>query len=129
MPLPEDARLMADGIEVPSTKNYMIDRNGTVYAYIEALDAAVESEILIACVADGQELPFCPDNASRPKVITLEAALKELERFYFSIGLGRIIEYTSPPAACPMLPGANSILFVYQVLFVGGNRSLARYFA
>ena len=75
MPLPEDARLMADGIEVTSTKNYMIDRNGTVYAYIEALDAAVESEMLIASTADGNELSFSIANACSQRIITYEKAL------------------------------------------------------
>ena len=59
MPLPEDARLMADGIEVPSTKNYMIDRNGNVYAYIAELDAVIESELLIAYASNGQGIHFC----------------------------------------------------------------------
>ena len=68
MPLPEDARLMADGIEVPSTKNYMIDRNGTVYAYIEALDAALESEIMFACTNGGHEIPFCPTTARNLRI-------------------------------------------------------------
>ena len=77
MPLPEDARLMADGIEVPSTKNYMIDRNGTVYAYIEALDAAVESEMLIACTADGNELFFSIANTCNQRIITYEEALMQ----------------------------------------------------
>ena len=76
MPLPENARLMADGIEVPSTKNYMIDRNGTVYAYIEALDAVVESEILIACAADGQEIKFCFTIAEKVKAIPYDAIIQ-----------------------------------------------------
>ena len=70
MPLPEDARLMADGIEVPSTKNYMIDRNGTVYAYIEALDAAVESEMLVACTTDGKNIPFISECSQRSKILS-----------------------------------------------------------
>lgn len=78
MPLPEHARLMADGIEIPSTKNYMIDRNCSIYAYIEALDAAVESEILIACTVDGQEVSFQPDRTCRLKIISCEEAINKL---------------------------------------------------
>lgn len=72
MPLPEDARLMADGIEVPSTKNYMIDCNVTVYAYIESLDAAVESEMLIACTSDGQATYFMKDDAKYIRILSYE---------------------------------------------------------
>lgn len=78
MPLSEDARLIADGIEVPSTKNYMIDRNGTVYAYIEVLDAAVESEMLIASTADGQEMCFIQNHARCFCVLSHEDALSLL---------------------------------------------------
>ena len=52
----EDARLLVNGHELSSVQSYMIDRSGTVHAYIEGLDAAVESEILIACDADGSEV-------------------------------------------------------------------------
>ena len=75
MPLPEDARLMADGIEVPSTKNYMIDRNGTVFAYIVKLDVAVESEILLPSTIDGKEIPFCSTNAKRRTIISYDGAI------------------------------------------------------
>lgn len=75
MPLPEDARLMADGTEVPSTKNYMIDRSGTVYAYIEALDAAVESEILIASTTGNQAISLFFHNAKRLRIISYEEAI------------------------------------------------------
>lgn len=64
MPLLEDARLMANGCELKSTKNYMIDRNSTEYAYIEALEAAVESQILIASTTDGQEVRFIQSRES-----------------------------------------------------------------
>lgn len=80
MPLPEDARLMANGIEVPSTKNYMIDRNGTVYAYIEALDAAVESEMMIACAATEQELSFVSRKAEQTRVISYEKARSHMKK-------------------------------------------------
>jgi len=80
MPLPEDARLMANGIEVPSTKNYMIDRNGNVYAYIDAISAAVESEMIIACTADGRYDQFISCVYKEVQVITLEEATMELLR-------------------------------------------------
>ena len=82
IPLPEDARLMADGIEVPFTKNYMIDRHGTIYAYIEALDAAVESEMLIASTAGNQAIFFFPYNAKRLSIISYEEATKNIESHF-----------------------------------------------
>jgi hypothetical protein len=93
MPLPEDARLMADGIEVPSTKNYMIDRNGTVYAYIEALDAAVESEILIASTTGNQAISFFPYNAKRLRTISYEEATKKHRESFF---VSKLIHNESP---------------------------------
>lgn len=72
MPLPEDARLMTNGYELKFTKNYMIDCYGTVYAYIEALDAAVESEMLIACGKGGKEVSFSLSKADQIQVITYD---------------------------------------------------------
>ena len=74
MPLPEDARIMVNGYELKSTKNYMIDRNGTVYAYVEALDAVVESEILIACNKEGKEVSFSLNKADQIQVISYDDA-------------------------------------------------------
>ena len=79
MPLPPDARLMADGIEIPSKKNYMIDRKGNVYAYIEALDAAVESEMMVACVANGKEVSFMLYSTYMKKIISYEEATANLK--------------------------------------------------
>lgn len=79
MRLPEDARLFVNGQELKSTQSYMVDRSGTVYAYIEGLDAAVESEILIACNADGQEVRFSYYKAERIRVISYEEAMSRLE--------------------------------------------------
>lgn len=72
MPLPDNARLMAGGIEIQSTKNYMIDRCGIVYAYIKALDAAVKSEMLIACDKEGKEVSFNLSKADQIQVITYD---------------------------------------------------------
>lgn len=50
----------------------MIDRNGTVYAYIEELNAAVESEMLIACTVNGAEISFCTDGAEKKTTLAYE---------------------------------------------------------
>ena len=75
MSLPADARLMAGGFEIPVTKNYMIDRCGTVYVYIDALDIAVESEFLIAYNAVGNGMPFNEDNVKALQVISYDEAI------------------------------------------------------
>lgn len=79
MRLPEDARLLINGHEMTSMRNYMIDRSGTVYVFIEELDAAVESETLIACDADGQEVRFSYLDAKQIPVISYEEAISRLE--------------------------------------------------
>ena len=53
----------------------MIDRNGTVYTYIEALDAAVESEMLIAGTSDGQETYFMQNDAKYICVLSYEESM------------------------------------------------------
>lgn len=79
MRLPEDARLLVNGHELSSVQSYMIDRSGTVYAYVEGLDAAVESEMLIACSADEQEVRFSDYDAERVRIISYEGAVSRLE--------------------------------------------------
>ena len=79
MRLPENARLLVNGHELSSAQSYMIDRSGTVYAYIEGLNAAVESEILIACDADGREVQFSHFEAERIRIISYEEAMTQLE--------------------------------------------------
>ena len=79
MRLPDDTRLLVNGHELKSAQSYMIDRSGTVYAYIEALGAAVESEILIACGADGQEVRFSYLDAEHIQVISYEEAMSQLK--------------------------------------------------
>lgn len=78
MLLPGDARLMASGYELKSTKNYMIDSYGIVYAYIETLDAAVESEILIAYSTEGKEVSFSLDKAKEVQVITYDDIMQKM---------------------------------------------------
>ena len=79
MRLPKDARLLINGYEIRTSRPYMIDRSGTVYAYMEGLDAAVASEIPIACDADGREVRFHEQDALHIRVISYEEALSRLE--------------------------------------------------
>lgn len=77
MRLPEDARLLVNGHELSSVQSYMIDRSGTVYAYIEGMDAAMESEMLIACNREGQEVQFWDDDAERIRIISYEDVINK----------------------------------------------------
>ena len=79
MPFPESARVSINGHELRSSQRYMIDRSGTVYAYIDGLGAAIESEILIACSADGHEVPFSYFNVEHVQVMTYEEAMSRLK--------------------------------------------------
>ena len=79
MRLPKDARLLINGYEIRTSRPYMIDRSGAVYAYMEGLDAAVASEILIACEADGREVQFIEQNAQYIYIISYEEAMNRLE--------------------------------------------------
>ncbi len=77
MKLPEDAVLLVNGKEYPSSLPYMIDRAGCVYTYIEALDSAVESEVF-ACDRNGYEIPFDAFRARMTKVISFEDVAAQL---------------------------------------------------
>ena len=76
--LPADARLMVGAHELRSSQRYLIDRSGAVYAYIESLNAAVESEILMACDTNGYEVQFRYSNAEHMPVLSYEEAMSKL---------------------------------------------------
>ena len=77
--LPDDARLLVGTHELRSSQRYLIDRSGAVYVYIDGLGAAIESEILIACSADGHEVPFSYLNVEHVQVMTYEEAMSRLK--------------------------------------------------
>ena len=76
--LPSDARLLAGVHEFRSSQRYLMDCSGAVYAYIESLNAAVESEILMACDTNGNEILFRYSNTEHMKVISYEEAMSTL---------------------------------------------------
>ena len=76
--LPGDARLLVGTHELRSSQRYLIDRSGAVYAYIDSLNAAVESEILMACDANGYEVQFRYSNTEHIPVISYEEAMSKL---------------------------------------------------
>lgn len=76
--LPGDARLLAGVHEFRSSQRYLMDRNGAIYVYMESLNAAVESEILMACDTNGNEILFRYSNTEYMKVISYEEAMSTL---------------------------------------------------
>lgn len=76
--LPGDARLLVGTHELRSSQRYLIDRSGVVYAYIDYLNAAVESEILMACDTNGYEVKFRYSNAEHMPVVSYEEAMGKL---------------------------------------------------
>ncbi len=78
MRLPEDTLLQSNGGEHTTETPYMVDRHGGIYAYIEALDAAVESDIFFACSRNGTEVEFRSSEAEMVKVMTYEDAMCKL---------------------------------------------------
>jgi hypothetical protein len=77
--LPGDTRLLAGTHELRSSQRYLIDRSGIVYAYIDYLNAAVESDILMACDINGYEVQFRYSNAEHIPVISYEEAMSRLK--------------------------------------------------
>ena len=82
MRLPEDTRLLINGHELISTRPYMMDPGGTVYTYIASLGVAVESEMLMACNADGKEIGFKDADAQWIRIVSYEEAIHQLKKAY-----------------------------------------------
>ncbi len=78
MRLPEDAVLLSSAGEYCMDQPYMIDRSGSVYAYIKVLDAVVESDIFFAPLRNGVEIKFSALEAEMVKVISYEDAISKL---------------------------------------------------
>lgn len=78
MPLPESARLVVNGCEVAYASRYLMDRQGNIYAYLDELDAAVESESVYACDENGEGIRFCVTDARRLQILTYETAMEQL---------------------------------------------------
>ncbi|MDD4510305.1 MAG: hypothetical protein PHY23_05330 [Oscillospiraceae bacterium] len=78
MPLPETARLILNGCELGRVSNYLMDRHGNVYAYLDELEAAVESENAFACDKDGKEIGFSLVEAKHLPILSFESAMEQL---------------------------------------------------
>lgn len=78
MPLPKTARVVVSGVEVDNGLDHFIDENGTVYDYLEEVDAVVPAEHTAAFAQDGMPLKFLTRAARRLRTLSLEEAMERL---------------------------------------------------
>ena len=82
MPLPEEARLYMGQHQISYAPEYMMDRAGNLYMYLECLKAAVETEGVFACNDEGQPPAFSAvcEGTRFLQVYTYEEAVEKLEQ-------------------------------------------------
>lgn len=81
MPLPEETRLYMGQHQISYAPEYMMDRSGNLYMYLECLKAAVEAEGVFACDDAGQLPTFSAvcEGTRFLQVYTYEEAVERLE--------------------------------------------------
>lgn len=82
MPLPEETRLYMGQHQIGSAPEYMMDRAGNLYMYLECLKAAVETEGVFACDDEGLPPVFSAvrEGTRFLQVYTYEEAVERLEQ-------------------------------------------------
>lgn len=82
MPLPEETRLYMGQHHISYAPEYMMDRSGNLYMYLECLKAAVETEGVFACDEGGQPPAFSAvyEGTRFLQVYTYEEAVERLEQ-------------------------------------------------
>lgn len=82
MPLPEETRLYMGQHQISYAPEYMMDRAGNLYMYLECLNAAVEAEGVFACDDEGQPPAFSAvcEGTRFLQVYTYEEAVERLEQ-------------------------------------------------
>lgn len=82
MPLPEETRLYMGQHQISYAPEYMMDRSGNLYMYLESLKAAVEAEGVYACDDEGQPPAFSAvcEGTKFLQVYTYEEAVEKLEQ-------------------------------------------------
>ena len=81
MPLPEETRLYMGQHQISYAPEYMMDRAGNLYMYLECLKAAVEAEGVFACNEEGQPPAFSAvcEGTRFLQVYTYEEAVEGLK--------------------------------------------------
>lgn len=77
MKIPDDAHLVTNGCEIGGQSRYYIDRESSIYIYLDEIDAAVESEHSFACDDNGEPITFEAKNAKRITVLSMEEAIEK----------------------------------------------------
>lgn len=77
--LPDTACVLMNGSVIEPGYPYLMDCDGNMFAYLEALDAAVPSENTFACDERGAPIEFPLTEAKWISVISMETALEQLE--------------------------------------------------
>lgn len=82
MPLPEETRLYMGQHQIGYAPEYMMDRAGNLYMYLECLKAAVETEGVFACDDEGLPPVFSAvyEGTRFLQVYTYEEAVERLEQ-------------------------------------------------
>lgn len=78
MPLPQTAHVVVSGVKVDNGLAHFIDENGTVYDYLEEVDAVVPAEHTAAFAEDGMPLKFLKRAAQKLQTLSLEEAMEQL---------------------------------------------------
>ena len=78
MKIPDDAHLVTNGCEIGGQSRYYIDRESSIYIYLDEIDAAVESEHSFACDDNGEPISFEAKSAKRITVLSMEEAVEKL---------------------------------------------------
>ena len=80
MPMPDSAYMMMNGALVENGEEYLMDERGKVYYFVDELNAAVESDYLLAYSESGLPLHFDGEKAKKIKVLSYESALELLKQ-------------------------------------------------
>lgn len=81
MELPNGARTMMSGQFFETSYEYLMDREGSLYAYLPDIGMAVSTEGSLACDEKGNVLKFSVENAKWVSVVSMEIAIEQLTMF------------------------------------------------
>lgn len=72
---------MMSGQFFETSYEYLMDREGSLYAYLPDIGMAVSTEGSLACDEKGNVLKFSVENAKWVSVVSMEIAIEQLTMF------------------------------------------------
>ncbi len=81
MELPDGAKMVMNGHFFETSYEYLMDRDGNLYAYMPDIDMAVPTENSLACDEDGNVLKFSVENSKWISVVSMDTAIEQLSMF------------------------------------------------